>query len=224
MTSFDVVSLFTNVPLEVTIDIILSKVYDKKLIHTKIKRKDMKTLLLLCTKNVPFMFNDEMYMQVGGVAMGSPLGPLLANVFMRELEDSLVSGLNNNLDMWTRYVDDTFAFVKINKQDEILEKINSFHKNIKFTYEKEKNKSISFLDVLVTRNNENTLNTGIYRKSTNTDIYVNWYSHSPQAWKIATLKNLVKRAFCISSTTIALETELEYLKYVSLHIINIPRN
>ena len=214
MISFDVKSLFTNVPLDVTIEILLKKVYDEKLINTKIKRKDMKALLLLCTKTVPFMFNGDMYMQVEGVAMGSPLGPLLANVFMCELENVLVPTLTNNMDMWTRYVDDTFAFVKINKQDEILEKINSFHPSIKFTYEKEKNQSISFLDVLVKRDNEDKLNTSIYRKPTSNDIYINWYAHSPNAWKIATLKNLIKRAFCISSTKLLLETELKYLKYV----------
>ena len=41
----------------------------------------MKSLILLCTKSVPFTFNGDMYIQIQGVAMGSPLGPLLANVF-----------------------------------------------------------------------------------------------------------------------------------------------
>ena len=50
MISFDVVNLFTNVPLNFTIDIILRKIYDEKIISTKIKREDMRKLLLLCTK------------------------------------------------------------------------------------------------------------------------------------------------------------------------------
>ena len=74
MISFDVISLFTNVLLDITIDMIL-KVYDEKLINTSIKREDMKSLLLLCTKSVPFTFNDDMYIQIQDVAMGSPLGP-----------------------------------------------------------------------------------------------------------------------------------------------------
>ena len=81
--------------------------------------------------------------------MGSPSGPLLANVFMSELENTVVPTLANDLDMWMRYVDDTFAFMKANQQTEVLRKLNSFHPIIQFTYEKEKNKSISFLDVFV---------------------------------------------------------------------------
>ena len=60
--SFDVVSLFTNVPLRDTIDIILKKVYDEQLIKTKITRKNLKKLLLVCTQRTPFTFNNKMYM------------------------------------------------------------------------------------------------------------------------------------------------------------------
>ena len=69
-------SLFTNVPLEFTIDVILRKVYDEKLVDVKIPRKEMKELLLLCTKSVHFTFNGDIYQQLDGVAMGSPLGPV----------------------------------------------------------------------------------------------------------------------------------------------------
>ena len=69
MVSFDGVNLFTNVPLNKTIDIILLKVYNENLISTKLKRHQMKKLLLLCTQGVPFTFNGEMYMQGDGVVM-----------------------------------------------------------------------------------------------------------------------------------------------------------
>ena len=70
--SFDAVSLFTNVPLRDTIDIILKKVYDEQLIETKITRKNLEKLLLVCTQGTPFTFNNKMYMQTDGVMMGSP--------------------------------------------------------------------------------------------------------------------------------------------------------
>ena len=47
-------------------------------------------LLNLCTKEVNFTFTEELYQQVGGVAMGSPLGPLFANIFMYKLENTVM--------------------------------------------------------------------------------------------------------------------------------------
>ena len=61
LVSFDVKSLFTSVPLDRTIDIILQRIYDKHEITTNIGRKEMKDLINLCTKNVPFTFNNEIY-------------------------------------------------------------------------------------------------------------------------------------------------------------------
>ena len=83
----------------------------------------MRELLYLCTKGVPFMFNDKMYTQVDGVMMGSPVGALFASLFMSQLENEIVSKLKN-LKEWTRYVDDTFAFIKPNKEKEIQEILN----------------------------------------------------------------------------------------------------
>ena len=62
--SFDGKSLFTNVPLKETIDIILTKVYDEKKIDTKIRKSILKELVYLCTKLVHFKFNNEIYIQV----------------------------------------------------------------------------------------------------------------------------------------------------------------
>ena len=86
MVSFDVVSLFTNVPLDETIDIIIKRIYDKKEINTDIPKKDTRELLYLRTENARFILNNKTYFQIDGVAMGSPLGPVLANIFMVELE------------------------------------------------------------------------------------------------------------------------------------------
>ena len=61
MVSFDVSNLFTNVPLELTIDLILKKVYWKKMIKTKLKREELKELLELCTKEMHFTFDGKIY-------------------------------------------------------------------------------------------------------------------------------------------------------------------
>ena len=100
--SFDVKSLFTNVALNETIenvalnetiDIILRKVYDENKIDTKIPKSILKELLHLCTKHVHFKFINEIHIQCDGVAMGSPLGPLLTNIFVISLEDNTLPKL-----------------------------------------------------------------------------------------------------------------------------------
>ena len=100
MVSFDVVSLFTNVPLDYTIDLILKQVYEEKLIETKFKKMQLRELLNMCTKEMHFAFNEEMYKQIDGVAMGSPLGPVLANIFMVHLETHLIPQMGDKVASW----------------------------------------------------------------------------------------------------------------------------
>ena len=107
----------------------------------------MEKLLNLCTQGTPFMFNGKTYIQVDGVMMGSPLGALFANIFMCEMENEIVPTLGTKLINWMRYVDDTFVFIKNGKQEEVLRKLNSYHGNIRFTYELEEANGLPFLDV-----------------------------------------------------------------------------
>ena len=159
MVSFDVVSLFTSVPLDFTIDLILEKIYRDKVIKTKLKREELRNLLEICTKEMHFSFNGEIYKQVNGVAMGSPLGPVIANIFMAELEKQILPQLGNRVSLWKRYVDDTFTFIKKGEVEAVLELLNSFHDNIKFTFEKEVEGVLSFLDVKVIKNEDRTFET-----------------------------------------------------------------
>ena len=67
---------FTSVPLTKTIDITLDRVHNRKEIPIKLTKNEMKKFLTLCSKNVYFTLNNEIYVQNNGVAMGSPLGPI----------------------------------------------------------------------------------------------------------------------------------------------------
>ena len=132
--SFDVKSLFTYVPLDFTINVILRRIYNENVTHTNIKRSEMKELLLLCTKNVHFTFNNDIYQQCDAVVMGFLLGPVIAGIFMLELERTLLLKLTEYTTPWKQYVDDTIATIKLTLIDHILMIHNTFHKNIKFTY------------------------------------------------------------------------------------------
>ena len=88
----------------------------------------MKQLLMLCTKNVHFTYDNKVYQQNDGVAMGSPLGPVLSGIFMVELENRLVLTLNDSMTLWRRFADDAITFVKNDSIAYILDQLNSFHK------------------------------------------------------------------------------------------------
>ena len=107
----DVKSLFTNVPLDFTIDLILKCIHEDIEIQTNIKKKEMKQLLLLCTKTVHFSYNGTIYQQRDGVAMGSPLGAVLAGIFVVHLERTLIPKLTEHMNPRKRYVDDTISII-----------------------------------------------------------------------------------------------------------------
>ena len=170
--SFDVKSLFTNLPLEKTIDNILKHIYENKEMNTSISKKDMKDMLILCPTNVHFSMNGDLYSKIDGVAMSSSLGLVLVGIFIVKLERSLVLKLRNYIKFLKWFVDDTITFANIEAIDHILTVLNSFDPNIPFTYEAEESSKLPFLDVMLCRK-DNKLVCSVYRKSTYNDIYMN---------------------------------------------------
>ena len=217
MVSFDVVTLFINVILDEAIAIIIKRIHDKKEINTDIPKKERRELLYLCPKNKHFTRDNKPNLQVDGVAMSSPLGPVLVNIFMVEFERNIIPTLSNGISLWKRYVDDNIYFINLTSINKVLETLNSYHKNIKFTIEIEaENKTKLFLDVLLLRDNS-LISTKVYHKNINTDIYVNWKSFAPNNWKWGTLKTLVTRAFDICLTDEYLKESLEHIWNVFHH-------
>ena len=101
MISYDVVSLFTNVPLQETKDIAVEN------------KKGLKKLFEFSTAKTNFLINGETYDQIDGVAMGSPLGPALANLYMGFYEKEwLKSTQGSKTRHYRRYVDDIFYMVE----------------------------------------------------------------------------------------------------------------
>ena len=97
----------------------------------------------------------------------------------------------------------------------MLSVLNSFHKNIKFTFEEEKDNKTSFLDVLILRNGS-SIETTVHHNFTR-DVYLHWDSFSPNSWKVGTLKTLLLRAFVVGSNEQLLNREIEHLRNVFSH-------
>ena len=128
MVSFDVESLFTNIPTDETIEILLKLAYPRATLYFQgFTKVELRRLLVVCTKESHFQFNGKFYDQVDGVNMGSPLGPLFANAFMCDFEKKSMTKLKTlGINIWLRYVDDIFACIKNKEQAiEILEFINN---------------------------------------------------------------------------------------------------
>ena len=153
--------------------------------------------------------------------MGSPLGLVMAGIFMVELGRNLLQTLSQYLTSWKRYVDDTILYVKVDCIENVLNTLNSFHANFFFTYEQECDGMISFLNVLIMRKN-NTIETTIYRKQTQNDIYLHWESFTSEAWRRGTLKTLLFRAHTICSNKELLDKEVKHLKHVFIAINGFP--
>ena len=128
------------------------------------------------------------------------------------------------LETWKRYVDDTFTVVEKGKREHIIRTLNNFHQNIKFTHETEENNKIPFLDVLLKKEDDGTVQTTVYRKPTNNSIYIHWDAYAPQQWKVGTLFGIIRRAYVICSNDEELTKELQFITKVFTEINGYPRN
>ena len=211
MCSFDVCSLFTNVPLDETIQICLAKLYSLPDPPT-LPRSVLKDLLEFATKKSHFIFDGQYYDQIDGVAMGSPLGPVLANIFMCHFEESWLANNQSRPSVWFRYVDDTFSlFYSKDAASKFLHFLNSRHPNIKFTMELEENREIPFLDVCIKRDHS-TFSTTVHHKKTFTGLYIKWDSFTPRKYKINLIRTLTYRCLRICSKSTLLQSTLCDLK------------
>ena len=196
LCSFDIASLFTNIPLVETVEICLDALYRNELVKKPVVPEQlMKKMLLKATTEVEFSFNGILYKQIDGVAMGSPLGPVLANIFVGHCESRVSTDLFPLL--YKRYVDDTFsAFSSERKANEFFELLNGMHDDLTFTMEREKDGLLPFLDVAITRT-DTSLSRGVYRKPTFSGLYTRWDSFCDTRHKRNLIKSLTSRALRI---------------------------
>ena len=210
MCSFDVSSLFTNVPLLDTINFICDFI-DSNSFTIALPTSTLRELLLRCTFNIQFKFNGHLYQQTDGVAMGSPLGPLLSDIFMSSLEEGSLHEAIQSMCFYRRYVDDIFIILDGQTDtDYLLNSFNDVHPTIRFTAEFEKNDSFNFLDVLLIRRSDGTLKRSVYRKPTWTGQYTHFRSFVPLQQKRNLIRTLTHRARLICSPD-TLEAELLHI-------------
>ena len=139
--------------LEPSIQIIKKLLEDDKSLHlrTKMTVNQISCLLEFCLKTTYFIFQGKFFEQVKGAAIGSPISPIVANLFMEDLEVKALSTAPTPPTFWKRFVDDTFIIIQRSSKESFLQHLNSIHDNIHFTCEEpNEDESIAFLDMLIT--------------------------------------------------------------------------
>ncbi|XP_020906008.1 uncharacterized protein LOC110244161 [Exaiptasia diaphana] len=214
MVSFDIVSLFTNIPLEECIDLAVKYTKDGNP-NLKLTHEDLRDLFKLATTGTHFLFKGNFYEQVDGVAMGSPLAPILANLFMGHHEKNWLDDYKGPpVLFYRRYVDDTFCLFN-NKQDvdQFFQYINGKHSSIKYTKEEQTNNTLPFLDIRIDNSREQNV-TSIFRKPTFMGLFNNFTSFSPIAYKRGLIRTLIDRVYKINNTWIRFNEDLKNLKHI----------
>ncbi len=156
MLSFDVRSLFTRVPVQETLEIVERRLEELRLLPdnplaaiTSMTNRAIMALLNLLLSECYFVWQDGLYKQVSGLPMGGRLSPILANLFMEDLEHRVLCSATILPKIYFRYVDDIFIVwdCTVGLVQEFLALLNVQHKDIELTIEEEVDGELAFLDV-----------------------------------------------------------------------------
>lgn len=220
LASFDIVNLYTNVPVNETIKI-LHRNLTKNSTLTPSAINELITLTKAVLKQNYFKFNNQFYSQTDGLAMGSPLSGILAEIFLNSVENTHLWSNNNQflnkILFYCRYVDDTLVMFNgsIRQLNLFKNYLNKIHPNVKFTLETEENHSINYLDLTIFKD-ENALRFKIYRKPTTTAQTIHASSHHPYNQKMAAYNSFVHRLLSVPLNQEDYNDEVATIKYIAV--------
>ena len=216
--SFDITNLYTNVPVKETIEILTNNLNEVAQLGTQEINELIKLLTVVLEQNY-FTFDNDFFIQNDGLAMGSPLSGLLADIYLNYFENANIIDnrlYKDKIIFYCRYVDDTFmVFNGTRRQIENLNShLNSIHQKIKFTSEIEAENQLNFLDLTVTKN-AGQLQFKIFRKATTTDITIHADSYHPVSQKMAAYNSFVHRLLTIPLSKNDYNEEVDTIKYIA---------
>ncbi|XP_071105279.1 uncharacterized protein [Haliotis cracherodii] len=224
LVNYDVVDLFTNVPRDEALSILrrrIEAVYPD--LDTHLSIDSIIKLITSCITSTYFTWQDKIYQQTHGLPMGSPLSPIITEIYMTDLEETALHRSPITPLCWFRRVDDTFVILQPDHDPKtLLNNLNAQHPRMQFTMEEEAERQLPFLDVRVQKDPDNKLQTSVYRKPTHTDQYLHNSSNHPPQIKRGIIATLARRAVNICSTPQQLKTELNHLRHVFTNFNNYP--
>lgn len=216
--SFDIKNMYTNIPISPTIKILKETLTQSKTL-SKNEIEDIVKLTKIATSQNYFKFDSSYYIQKEGLAMGSPLSGLLADIYMHNMESKkIINEINpfyNKIKYWFRYVDDIICLFEGTEEESkrLLNYINSLSNTIQFSQEIQENK-INFLDVTISKENRSH-NFEIYRKPTTSDCIIPADSNHPWEQKMSTFHALTNRLINIPMNKSNFIKEKNIIKYLA---------
>ena len=219
LVSFDVKSLFTSIPTGDVKTIVTSLINNSELIDSN--KTALIKVIETCLEQNYFKFNNQIYKQTNGLPMGSPLSPLLSELYMTDFETNVFSNknfesINKHVHFWARYVDDIFCiWTGTDRQlSQFLNILNNINDSIQFTLEMEIENSLNFLDLKFFKNN-NKLEVDIFRKPTTTDTVI--HAKSNQSWqiKMSAFHSLIHRLLNVPLNKVNYLKELNIIKTIA---------
>ena len=216
LVSFDVAGLFTNVPLIPTLERIRGILVEKSI--SPPAADEFLLLLKTCLFPNICQFKNQIYRFEDGLPMGSPLSPLISEIFMNLLEREVFNSdcmLTQYVGYWHRYVDDVLCLWTgpAEKLKDFLQFLNSLYPSIKFTLEVGGN-TINFLDLSI-KLNAGKHEFSIYRKPTYTDITIDGSSYAPPPHKHAAFHSMIHRLVSTPLTPDAFHKEMDTIKHIA---------
>ena len=172
--------------------------------------KKIITLLEFCLKSPYFTFQGRYFEQQEGAAMGSPISPIVANLYMEGFETKAISSSPQPPYLWKRFVDDTFTIIKSSEKARFLQHLNSI--DPVYSLPVKNVEKMPFLDILITPREDGSLNTTVYRKPTHTDLYLQWGSNHTVSSKYSVVGALHHRAKTICSNQELLQQEEDHVQ------------
>ncbi|BES99565.1 ankyrin 2,3 unc44 [Nesidiocoris tenuis] len=198
MVSFDIKSMFTNIPVNRALTIIEEN-WSTIETGTNLPRNVYMDILKFCVENAYFQFDGSFYRQISGLPMGDCLSPILAEIVVNDLLNHTLSN-NPQLEVLFRcvYVDDSFWIVRREHVQLLLQELNKYHERVQFTLEVENNGCLRFLDVMVHREGQN-ITTNWSRKTIVSDRLLSFRSFAPKGHKLNVVNNMFTRMYRLSS-------------------------